>query len=152
MTELERRALLGDKDAQEECTEKGIMLPCPVCYKHAVAENDGIHERRSNAPSSSADYNTTWRVRCSWCGHESHRRTTEFFFDRNDGTIRILGEDGKKLALKDWNTRPAPPIGRCEECKRFGRNTENDTYCSCVGGLTDPEEDDFCSYFEPKEE
>ena len=29
MTELERRALLGDAEAQRECTEKGIVLPCP---------------------------------------------------------------------------------------------------------------------------
>ena len=33
MTELERRALMGDQEAQRECTEKGIVLPCPVCGK-----------------------------------------------------------------------------------------------------------------------
>lgn len=31
MTELERKALLGDKGAQRECTEEGIVLPCPFC-------------------------------------------------------------------------------------------------------------------------
>lgn len=31
MTNLERRALLGDKKAQAECTAKGILLPCPCC-------------------------------------------------------------------------------------------------------------------------
>lgn len=31
MTDLERRALLGDQEAQKECTEKGIALPCPHC-------------------------------------------------------------------------------------------------------------------------
>ena len=31
MTDLERRALLGDKQAQEECTRQGIVLPCPFC-------------------------------------------------------------------------------------------------------------------------
>ena len=31
MTELERRALLGDRKAQEECTRQGIALPCPCC-------------------------------------------------------------------------------------------------------------------------
>ena len=31
MTDLERRALLGDVEAQRECTEKGIVLPCPFC-------------------------------------------------------------------------------------------------------------------------
>lgn len=33
MTELERKALLGDPEAQRECTEKGIALPCPCCGK-----------------------------------------------------------------------------------------------------------------------
>ena len=37
---------------------------------------------------------------------------------------------------------------RCAQCKHFKRNLENDTYCSSVNGLTDPEEDDFCSYGE----
>lgn len=31
MTELEHRALMGDKQAQQECTEKGIALACPFC-------------------------------------------------------------------------------------------------------------------------
>lgn len=31
MTELERKALLGDREAQKECTEKGIVLPCQFC-------------------------------------------------------------------------------------------------------------------------
>lgn len=31
MKELERRAMLGDKQAQKECTEKGIALPCQLC-------------------------------------------------------------------------------------------------------------------------
>lgn len=35
ITSLERQALLGDKKAQEECTEKGIVLPCPCCNGQA---------------------------------------------------------------------------------------------------------------------
>lgn len=31
MTELERRALMGDQKAQDECTKQGIVLPCPCC-------------------------------------------------------------------------------------------------------------------------
>lgn len=31
MTDLERRALLGDAEAQLECAEKGIVLGCPCC-------------------------------------------------------------------------------------------------------------------------
>ena len=39
---------------------------------------------------------------------------------------------------------------RCAQCKHFKRNLENDTYCSSVNGLTDPQEDDFCSYGEKR--
>ena len=31
MNDLERRALLGDRQAQEECTRQGIVLACPFC-------------------------------------------------------------------------------------------------------------------------
>lgn len=31
LNDLERRALLGDRQAQEECTRQGIALPCPFC-------------------------------------------------------------------------------------------------------------------------
>lgn len=36
MTDLERRALLGDKQAQEECTRRGIVLGCPCCGEKKV--------------------------------------------------------------------------------------------------------------------
>ncbi len=39
MTDLERRALLGDREAQKECTEKGIVLPCPFCGSEAKIIN-----------------------------------------------------------------------------------------------------------------
>lgn len=31
MTELERKSLMGDKEAQRVCTEKGVVLRCPCC-------------------------------------------------------------------------------------------------------------------------
>lgn len=42
MTDLERRALMGDKEAQEECTEKGIVLPCPCCGSSKVVLIDDL--------------------------------------------------------------------------------------------------------------
>ena len=33
MTDLVRRALLGDREAQKECTAQGIALPCPFCSR-----------------------------------------------------------------------------------------------------------------------
>ena len=41
---------------------------------------------------------------------------------------------------------------RCAQFKHFKRNLENDAYCSCINGLTDPQEDDFCSYGERRTE
>ena len=38
MTDLERRALLGDRQAQEECTRQGIALRCPCCGAPMVKE------------------------------------------------------------------------------------------------------------------
>lgn len=144
MTDLERKALMGDKEAQRECTEKGIVLPCPVCYKFSHKQNDGIHEKSRNAPDSCADYHTTWKIRCEWCGHESHKYTTEFYFGRESGNIKIIGNDGCKKALSEWNTRPGPPIGRCKDCKSY----INDK-CAISGICKD--ENGFCESFEERE-
>ena len=46
----------------------------------------------------------------------------------------------------------AVEVVRCKDCKHFGHNIENDTYCRCTGGLSDPEENDFCSYGERRTE
>ena len=56
-----------------------------------------------------------------------------------------------KSFIDDAPTVDAVPVVRCKDCKHFKRNLENDTYCSSVNGLTDPQEDDFCSYGERKE-
>ena len=41
MTDLERRALLGDKQAQEECTQRGIVLACPLCKSNITVSIKG---------------------------------------------------------------------------------------------------------------
>lgn len=56
------------------------------------------------------------------------------------------------VCLKKQPIIDAVPVVRCKDCKNYGHNFENDTYCKSVNGLTDPEEDDFCSYGEPKED
>lgn len=94
MTELERRALLGDREAQRECTEKGIVLPCPICGEANVEYGTC----RCTDTTNSLDY-----IECESCG------------------IRIETEHyvNSISALRKWNTRPAPPIGRCGTCKWF---------------------------------
>ena len=110
--ELIRKALLGDKQAQEECTEKGIVLPCPICGGEIKIKQ--------------CDWDMFYPY-CNGC-----KFTFNFLFD------------SKKDAIKVVNDRPAPPIGRCRECKNWNGG---DCYRQ---ELT--KSDDFCSYFEPRED
>ena len=113
MTELEIRALIGDKYAQALCTEKGIALACPFCGNEPIIEDN--------------------RVFCGVCG---------LAYEELDAG----------MSLRSWNTRKAPPIGRCESCTWWHENT-----CECEAAAdievayhkyTDP--DFFCGDYEPK--
>lgn len=121
--ELIRRALLGSREAQQECTRREIVLPCPKCGKGKII---------------------FWDKKMKWyscwdCGMKS-------------GPKKSFGE-----ALRDWNTRPAPPVGRCRDCRLYTalghckvHSQEPDQYGS--GAYVEMLPDDFCSYFEPKED
>lgn len=119
MTELERRALLGDAEAQRECTEKGIMLACPFCGQ----------EKIRILPVCGQGF-----IECPKC-----HCTTDLV-------------DSVETAINHWNTRPAPPIGRCASCACWDENT-----CECAAAAdievayhryTEP--DFFCGDYEPK--
>ena len=124
--ELIRRALMGDKQAQEECTEKWILLPCPFCGEEAqLISEKGLY---------------TIVCKDGPCiGSDIHPEYGEAMF-----------------ALEEWNTRPAPPVGRCRECKCWRRNGSD--WGSCSKWYTEDKvqafmlEDDFCSNFKPREE
>lgn len=134
MDSLVRKALLGDKKSQEECTEKGIALPCPICGGKATMQQD-ITGRES------------YHVVCS---------------NVKDMCNLIAGlpmrSESEEDALKVWNTRPAPPIGRCGECKHcvgVGKNQALRCTLNSLGielGLSFIISESFCSYFEPREE
>ena len=122
--ELIRCALMGSREAQQECTEKGIVLPCPCCKGEAYTET--FFERKG------------WRtvVGCSECPVSLSTITYD------------TEEIAQKKALKDWNTRPAPPVGRCKDCKFYTAMSH------CMVHSLGPDQydpDDFCSYFQPKE-
>ena len=112
MTGLERRALLGDRQAQEECTRRGIVLPCWKCS--GEAEVNELHT--GGKP--------LYAVACQkhYCGAYG------------------AGNSSIQKAIEFWNTRPAPPVGRCGECA----NRHSSEFCECRNG------NDFCSDFEPK--
>lgn len=132
--ELIRRALMGDKQAQGLCTAKGIALPCPLCGGKATMQQD-ITGRES------------YHVVCS---------------NVKDMCNLVAGlpmwSESEEDALKVWNTRPAPPIGRCGECKHcvgVGKNQALRCTLNSFGvefGLDFITSKSFCSYFEPREE
>ena len=115
--ELIRRALLGSREAQQECTRREIVLPCPKCGKGKII---------------------FWDKKMKWyscwdCGMKS-------------GPKKSFGE-----ALRDWNTRPAPPIGRCKDCLWYLPISKRCKYS--IGGLWgEVNELSFCSCFNPKED
>lgn len=120
--ELIRRALLGSQEAQQECTEKEIALPCPFCKGGAIVEYDAV------APFE-------YDVVCGDCG-----------------VMLGISED-KKVAILEWNTRPAPPVGMCGECKWYECGKEWYPYCNHPDGLVNSvRATDFCCCFEPKED
>lgn len=123
--ELIRCALMGSREAQQACTDKGIVLPCPCCKGEAYTET--FFERKG------------WRtvVGCSECPVSLSTITYD------------TEEIAQKKALKDWNARPAPPIGRCRDCFQYHSEGPGVGYCS----LDDQgrEETNFCSEFELKE-
>lgn len=48
--------------------------------------------------------------------------------------------------LRNCSTVDAVPVVRCKNCKSFGTNDENVSYCSNRFGLDDPEPNGFCNY------
>lgn len=124
MNDLERRALLGDRQAQEECTRRGIALACPFCGGEASVSCD---------PDGTVDaMGRTWAytVVCNKCCATSGLGFSQI------------------MMIKKWNTRPGPPIGRCGECANACNPGDNIVTCGIFDRDMMP--DDFCSQFEPK--
>lgn len=127
MKNLEYKALMGDKEAQRECTEKGIVLACPKCFKPVKVHGPEDWKPTFYDPDSGGD---PYGFYCE-CG-------LAFETDHYDF----------KEALAEWNERPAPPV-RCKDCKHLD-NTGNKPVCWHTN-MPLRSIDDFCSWFEPKE-
>lgn len=141
MNELERRALLGDRQAQEECTRQGIVLPCPKCGKNVQ------------------EYETVAELCCLEPGSDVYDNLKKYFGIvcntlQGGCGIFVCGEkeNDKKSALSEWNQRPAPPIGLCKDCKYEKKatfNKEGFLVCPCSGMEITPFY--FCNHFKTKE-
>src|SRR5699024_3562609 len=153
MENIERRALLGDCLAQDECTRIGIVLPCPFCGGKAEVK------------SQKRDYGVSGTiVKCSWClAHvyclDEHAQVTE------TGIKNVPIENHRFLAIVRWNRRTAPPVGRCKDCANWdkehhvGRESLGNYVCVCHewsdeedGHFRSTPPDGFCDNFDPKEE
>lgn len=136
---LIRRALLGDKEAQKGCTEKGLTLPCPICGK-----DDCIKVM---------DCYTVQGDTCECTSYKKNAFTCVCDYLRGGCGTQIGVSKTKFEALKKWNTRTAPPVGRCGKCKYF---YDHNSEIGCTNPLgmyqTEITEIDYCSYFEAKEE
>lgn len=65
-----------------------------------------------------------------------------------DGVRNMPIENHERIGIGRWNTRPAPPIGRCGECA-YGIPYKEE-HIICKGRWTDKTYNDFCSDFVPK--
>lgn len=128
MTDLERRALLGDRQAQEECTLHGVVLACPKCFKPVTVRGPEDWQPTFHDPDSGGD---------------------PYSFECKCGLVFSTYKYDFKAALSDWNTHPAPPIGRCMECEHLKDNDGVCLYCE-VFNMTTPGPEAFCCRFEPK--
>lgn len=130
--ELIRSALMGSQEAQRACTDKGIVLPCPCCKSDAEL----IAETANFIGEPERDYCV---VRCKSCFLK-----TGLYKTQHD-------------VLHKWNTRPALAVGKCKDCKSYTAlghckvHSQEPDQCS-TGAYVEMLPDDFCSYFEPKED
>lgn len=146
MTELERKALMGDREAQRICTEQGIVLRCPFCGGQATVK------------TQKQDYGISGTiVKCRWCLASVYCLDERAHITEN-GIRNVPVENHRYIAIHRWNTRPALPVGRCGECRKSHPLDERDPIqwqylpeCVwCTEYHTGKYKHDFCSEFEPK--
>lgn len=135
--ELVRRALLGNQEAQKACTEKGIKIPCPTCGKSDCIEIMDCYTAHGGGCECQDYKKDYFKCVCSYL---------------NGGCGTSIGvSKTKEEALEKWNTRPAPPIGKCGECALWKEEKEcPGSFCCTITGM-ERESNDFCSEVEPKE-
>lgn len=126
MDELTRRAMLGDREAQEEFTKQGKTLPCPYCG------SEWTQVRRMGITALDSGY----RGECDNCfAITKPFRTPE-------------------EAVAAWNRRPHIVVF-CKECAKYKNGSCDvhsvypDEYSS--GYDFRPDDYDFCPYGEMEE-
>ena len=125
--ELIRRALMGGQQAQRKCTDEEIILPCPLCGDKASVQKDISGKEK-------------YHVVCSNVKNAC-----------NLVSGLPIWRGSAEEAIAEWNTRPAPPVGRCKDCLWYLPISKRCKYS--LGGLWgEVNELSFCSCFKPKED
>lgn len=127
MDGLIRRALMGSQEAQQECTEKRIALPCPFCgNKNIRISNWGM-----------------WRCWCPEClgKSEDSLRERDAIKHWNTRPALPIGKCGECKYFNHFFNA----VGHC-----MIHSQEKDSFGD--GYRVEMLKTDFCSYFEPREE
>ena len=92
---------------------------------------------------------------CPFCGGSDGKTLFKFvhsdlYAHKRTGRCALDGMIIHNVA--DWNRRPAPPIGRCGECKHSSYDEEyGNRWCNLNLGSRIVRENDYCNNFKPKE-
>lgn len=142
MDNLIIKALLGDEESQELCTEKGIILPCPLCFETGVRfnlryPNETFPHEMINETDED-NHKIAMYCKNPYCSYRIECSTE--FVDCNF-----------KDMLRIWNKRHKFPIGRCKDCLYFyPEDKEIDEFAICEKKNVLVTKEDFCSYFKPR--
>lgn len=143
MDNLIIKALLGDEESQKLCTEKGIILPCPLCFETGVLFNlQHLNETFPHEMINEIDEdNHEIKMYCA-------NPLCNYYIERDLTFVEYNFKD----MLRVWNKRHKFPIGRCRTCKHFYPDcTTTHGYMICPETGMEVMEKDFCSNFKPRE-
>ena len=102
-----------------------MLKPCPFCGNTNIYLNGGEHVGYDKRPY--------WYVHCYECGADA------------------MGNENKEQAVQNWNRRvDVRPVVLCRDCKHY--NADYELKCVHIFGLAEPDEDDFCSFGERRED
>lgn len=107
----ETLALLGDRDAQARITERGELLPCPLCGGNAE-----LRRTSGGYSQNPVTIMERWEVRCKNGCTAANSFCSKIY--QNDVGILCIEKDGAKSARLAWNTRAS--ILTPEQIKRLG--------------------------------
>lgn len=132
MDDLIKRALLGDRAAQQQLTNRGELLPCPKCNKSPCAHEDLLPVDRE-----SGKVKIFYKIYCPDL-HACVVRESSYFLSLCAMPEPECGYNAWKAAVEEWNTRPKL-VTFCKNCKHYCKGK-----CMAYDEFVGVEPNDFC--------